>query len=66
MPEEKQDPTLEELEGIDAITRRRLLKGAGAVAGGVGGGGVVGARGGGGGAAMTNPRRPRVEGRSGR
>jgi branched-chain amino acid transport system substrate-binding protein len=32
MPEEKQDPTLEELEGIDAITRRRLLKGAGAVA----------------------------------
>jgi len=32
MPEEKQDPTLEELEGFDAVTRRRLLKGAGAVA----------------------------------
>lgn len=32
MPEDKQDPTLGEPEGVDAITRRRLLKGAGAFA----------------------------------
>src|SRR5215218_8894000 len=32
MPEEKQDPTFEELEGVDAVTRRWLLKGAGAFA----------------------------------
>jgi ABC-type branched-subunit amino acid transport system substrate-binding protein len=32
MPEDKQDPRLEGLEGLEAITRRRLLKGAGAFA----------------------------------
>jgi len=32
MREDKQDPRLEELEGLDALTRRRLLKGVGAFA----------------------------------
>jgi ABC-type branched-subunit amino acid transport system substrate-binding protein len=48
MPEDKQDPTLGEREGLDAITRRRLLKGAGAFAFATAAAPIISACGGGG------------------
>jgi branched-chain amino acid transport system substrate-binding protein len=47
MPDEKQDPTLEEFGGLDSVTRRRLLKGAGALAFTAAGGSLLAACGGG-------------------
>lgn len=58
-PEEKPDPTLAELEGVDAITRRRLLKGAGAFALATAAAPVISACGGGGGGGSTVASAPK-------
>jgi branched-chain amino acid transport system substrate-binding protein len=63
MPEEKQEPTLEELEELDLqMTRRRLLKGAGAFALAAASGPLLSACGGGGNTNTVRAKKGQVTG----